>query len=143
MSHVMGWIGFSLLADGLSLAPEQRGWIALGVAGICIAYLLFRPKMRKKPDPLERPASFGSLSQQRVVERQMQNLLVELSEMARQISAQIDTRVTKLELLIKEADEKLAAMQAAQRQPLAASRPSGRDTTNSPPIFHRPPLAVD
>src|SRR5205085_10728222 len=43
----------------------------------------------------------------------MQQLLVELSEMARQISAQLDTRATKLELLIKEADEKLAALESA------------------------------
>jgi hypothetical protein len=33
--------------------------------------------------------------------------------MARQISAQLDTRTAKLELLIREADEKIAAMKSA------------------------------
>ena len=50
------------------------------------------------------------------VERDMSNLLVELSAMARQITAQIDTRSAKLELLIREADEKIAALRAATPQ---------------------------
>ena len=44
----------------------------------------------------------------------MESLLVELSEMARQISAQLDTRSQKLEILIREADEKIAALADAQ-----------------------------
>jgi hypothetical protein len=93
----------------IPLTPEQRGWAALAVAVVCLAYLLFRPRFRKK-DPLEPPA-FGSLSQQRSVERQMQNLLVELSEMTRQMNAQLDTRAAKLEVLLKQADERIAALQ--------------------------------
>ncbi|HEX3357589.1 MAG TPA: hypothetical protein VHS31_11520, partial [Tepidisphaeraceae bacterium] len=67
-----------------------------------------RPKLKKK-DPLEK-APFSSLAQQRTVERQMQNLLVDLSEMARQMNAQIDTRAAKLEQLIKEADQRIALL---------------------------------
>ena len=37
----------------------------------------------------------------------MQNLLVEMAEMARQISAQLDTRSVKLEQLIVQADERI------------------------------------
>ena len=71
----------------ISLNADQRGWVALLVGVGAIAFLLFRPKFRKK-DPLDKP-SFSSLSQQRSVERQMQNLLVELSEMTRQMNAQV------------------------------------------------------
>jgi DNA-binding NarL/FixJ family response regulator len=35
-----------------------------------------------------------------------------MAEMARQISAQLDTRTQKLEMLIKEADEKMAELRA-------------------------------
>jgi hypothetical protein len=94
------------------LTPSQRNWVVLLVALFAVSYLLFRPKLKKKKDPLEQPV-FSSLAQQRTVERQMQNLLVELSEMARQISAQLDTRAAKLEALIQEADEKLAALRNA------------------------------
>ena len=65
--------------------------------------------MRKKSDPLE-PSAFGSLSRQRGVERQMETLVVELSEMTRQISAQLDTRSAKLEQLIQDADQRIESL---------------------------------
>jgi hypothetical protein len=110
------------LAEGLP--PNARFWFMVAVAGITILYVVIRPILKKK-DPLAKAPKFASLSQQRSVERQMQNILVELSEMARQISAQLDTRAAKLELLIKEADEKLAALKTANAQPSypAASTP--------------------
>jgi hypothetical protein len=43
----------------------------------------------------------------------MTELLVELEQMARQMTAQLDTRSRKLELLIKEADQKIAVLQGA------------------------------
>ena len=43
----------------------------------------------------------------------MSNLLVELSDMARQITAEPHTRSAKLEMLIREADEKIAAMKSS------------------------------
>jgi hypothetical protein len=84
-------------------------WVALCVGAIAVSYLMLRS--RKKKDPLRKTPSM-SLSQQRSVERDMSNLLVELSDMARQISGQLDTRAAKLELLIKEADEKIAALRS-------------------------------
>jgi hypothetical protein len=94
----------------LNTPPSQTVWIMIGIAGATILYAVFRPAMKKK-DPLARTPSASSLSQQRNVERQMQNLLVELSEMARQLTAQLDTRSQKLEVLLQEADEKIAKLQ--------------------------------
>jgi hypothetical protein len=106
----------------LDIDPITK-WSAIIVAILTILYATLRPMFRKK-DPLEKPSGFGSLAQQRAVEREMQNVLVELSEMARQISAQIDTRAAKLEALIREADEKIAAMktQSANGSPPASSQ---------------------
>jgi hypothetical protein len=104
------WI---ISADAPAQLSPNEIWTLVALGGFGLVYLmLLRPMMRRK-DPLDKPANFASLSQQRSVERQMQNLLVELSEMARQISAQLDTRAAKLELLIKEADEKIAAMKSS------------------------------
>jgi len=105
----MDWILLESFTD-----PEKRQWIVLAIGMIAVTYLLFRGRGgagARRKDPLEKHA-FSSLSSQRAVERQMQNLLIELSEMARQISAQLDTRSAKLELLIKEADEKLAELKS-------------------------------
>jgi hypothetical protein len=107
-----------LLLQLPTIDPTTR-WLALGAAVITIAYAVFRPMMRKK-DPLARRETPGSLAGQRGVERDMSNLLVELSAMARQITAQIDTRSAKLELLIREADEKIAALRAATPQTAAS-----------------------
>jgi DNA-binding NarL/FixJ family response regulator len=104
----MLWL-FPLLQT--TLDPTAK-WMIAASAVIVILLTVFRPLFRKK-DPLETAPSHKSLAQQRSVERQMEILVVELEKMARQITAQLDTRAAKLELLIKEADEKLAALAAA------------------------------
>jgi hypothetical protein len=103
-----------LLGQDSPPLDSSQMWIFFALVMMALVYvLMLRPMMRRKKDPLERGSGFNSLSQQRSVERQMQNLLVELSEMSRQISAQLDTRSAKLELLIREADEKIAALRRA------------------------------
>src|SRR5690242_8747913 len=118
----------TLLAANAPPMNEQTVWIAVAVGGMIVLYLLLRP--RKKKDPLAGGPPTFSLARQRGVEEQMNNLLVELSEMARQVSAQLDTRAAKLELLIKEADERLAALRQA----------TGGETLE-PPIPPMPPVS--
>jgi len=119
----------AILLDGI-LDPDKRQWAVLAIGMIAVTYLMFRPRFRKK-DPLQKPA-FTSLSSQRVVERQMQNLLVELSEMARQISAQLDTRAGKLELLIKHADERIS--QLGSFEPQAQGSDHGGAISSASPV---------
>jgi hypothetical protein len=104
-----------LLLELPPLDPTSR-WLLMGGTVVLIFFAVLRPMMRKK-DPLARPRLPASLSDHRSVEREMSNLLVELSEMARQITGQLDTRAAKLELLIKEADEKIARLGASTGPP--------------------------
>jgi hypothetical protein len=105
----------SLSLAQLHPPTDASGWVAISVAILAVAYLWMRGKARQKRDPLERGGGARlSMAQHRQVERQMSDLLVELSEMARQISSQLDTRAAKLELLIKEADEKIATLQSGR-----------------------------
>jgi hypothetical protein len=99
-----------ILVDAPNQLTPTEWWTLILLGAFGLFYLMVLRPMSRRKDPLDRPPAFASLSQQRTVERQMQNLLVELSEMARQITAQLDTRAGKLEALIKEADEKIAAM---------------------------------
>ena len=99
-------------------------WALIVLALVTILYVtVIRPSAKKKKDPLAKSPSSSSLSYQRNVERQMQNLLVELSEMARQITAQLDTRTQKLLMLIQDADERITKLQQSNRpsQPLNRS----------------------
>jgi hypothetical protein len=97
----------------LESLPPDKQWVIYGVGGLALMYLFIRRMGRKnKKDPLaDAPVRFP-VSQQRAVEREMQSLLVELSEMARQTTAQLDTRAAKLELLLQEADQKIAELRA-------------------------------
>ncbi|HZN66770.1 MAG TPA: hypothetical protein VFB66_15875 [Tepidisphaeraceae bacterium] len=104
----------------ISSRDPATTWGAIAVGVLTIVYVVFIRPLRKKKDPLARPKgdAGANLARQRSVERDMSNLLVELSEMTRQLTAQLDTRAAKLEILLREADEKLAALRAeAGRSP--------------------------
>jgi hypothetical protein len=98
-------------------------WIAIAVGILTVVYVtLVRPLRQKKTkDPLEQPPVRTSLAQQRAVERDMSNLLVELSEMARQMTAQLDTRAAKLELLLKEADDRIETLRSMGGNPAGSA----------------------
>lgn len=107
------------------LDDAGKQWLAIGAALFLIVYFVIRPMGKRKRDPLDHMGTRSSpMATQRSVEREMSNLLVELSEMARQVTAQLDTRATKLELLMKEADEKIETLRKLQQSappPAAAS----------------------
>ena len=108
--------------------PQDRTtlWLLVAVGTLTIIYAVIRPMFRRK-DPLQKPPAYASLSRQRAVEREMQNVLVELAEMARQITAQLDSRATKLELLIKDADQRIAQLKESPA-PAAPSAGASADT---------------
>jgi hypothetical protein len=105
---------FSLYATSLPFTrDESTQWVVLAAGVLATLYVIMRTKSRgKKVDPLARqPAGMG-LAQQRQVERDIGNLMVEMLETARQMTAQLDTRAAKLELLIRQADQRLEAVKA-------------------------------
>ncbi len=116
---------------------DQTIWEIVAAGGMIGLYLLMRPR-GKKSDPLSSVPKFP-LARQRSVEQQMTNLLVELSDMARQITAQLDTRAAKLELLIREADEKLAALGSAIKK---SNNEHGNVGARDLPAAERPPIAT-
>ena len=129
---------FLLQSQGNDLAT----WIAVSIGALGLLYLLMR-KSKHRRDPLSNGPAF-SLSQQRGVERQMESLLVELSNMARQITAQLDTRAAKLELLIKEADDRLIILGRTLVNPpsQAPHRPFEHPAAPAPARFVAPPVVT-
>jgi cell division septation protein DedD len=104
---------------------DSTQWVVLAVGVLATLYLIMRGKGKRRRDPMERQ-SMPSLSQQRQVERDISSLMVEMLETARQMTAQLDTRAARLELLMNEADAKLAALKSASTMPVtpAASTPT-------------------
>jgi hypothetical protein len=114
----------------LSATQDPATYVAIMLGGFALLYLsVLRPMMRgkKNKDPLEQQPLRIGLAQQRAIERDMQNLLLEYEKMIRNMTAGVDTRAAKLEVLIKEADEKLAALRAA-----GAGGENGSTTPSSP-----------
>ncbi len=96
-----------------SARPDSFQWVLISAAVLMMLYVSVIRPMRKKKDPLQKQPALSSLAQQRTVEREMSSLLVELHQMARDMNAQLDTRSAKLEVLLREADEKIAALKSA------------------------------
>lgn len=119
------------LADFSHLDPFQK-WTLICAVILTVLYAVMRP-LKKKKDPLAKPGAL-TLAGQREVEKQMTELLVELEQMARQMTAQLETRAVKLETLIREADEKIAVFRS-----LGGSSAS----SGSSAIIEKPPLSLD
>src|SRR3954468_1170455 len=112
---------FLLAANSFSFSrDESTQWVVLAAGVIATIYVVMRTKSRgKRVDPLARPPAAMGLAQQRQVERDMGNLMVEMLETARQMTAQLDTRAAKLDLLIRQADQRLEALKSAGHAPVA------------------------
>ena len=112
------------LAEGVfsfaSTDPTQ--WVVLVLGVLATMYLILRARSRKKPDPLKSTGVQLSLAQQRQVERDLQRLMVELLDTARQITGQVELRSRKLEVLIADADQRIERLRIAE-SPAAAQSP--------------------
>jgi hypothetical protein len=134
----------NILAD---INDKNAYYILIGAGAFLIFYVVIRPMLKRKKDPFERPPATGRLSQQRSVERQMESLLVELSEMSRQMSSQLDTRAAKLEFLIKDADERIGRLQQLQQSapvsPTFETVPAVPTSPTTPTHTPEPPHELD
>lgn len=98
-------------------------YVILGAACLCIVYVMTRMSKRQtKREPDNAFFTRNSLAQERRAQQDMENVLVELSKMSRELSAQLDTRAAKLDALIADADERTARLEALLRQ--APARPT-------------------
>ena len=108
-----------LLVVTSGLEPFQK-WAVVCAAVLTILYAVMRP-MRRRKDPLTRRSPV-SLAGQREVEKQMTDLIVELEKMARQMTAQLDTRAARLEALLYEADQRIATLRTLEEAAAGADK---------------------
>ncbi len=106
----------------------------LGVAAI----LLLRRPRKSSGIPTSVAAAramTGNLNTQERIRRDIETLMVELQELSRKISADIDVRFAKLELVIRDADRRIAALNRLVRES-GQSSPSP-ENSNEPDIRHQ------
>src|SRR5689334_16348485 len=114
-----------------SVPTDWSPWLIAGVgaAALVLLIIVMRPAARRaeaqdesltsdddagesRNDGKKASGAQPQQQQARGVEREMSQLMTEISEMARQVGAQLDARSSKLERLMREADERIAKMQA-------------------------------
>lgn len=121
-----------ILAESAPI-DNRNMWLALAVTGVAVLWMTFR-SMRTKRDPLANKPFRMNLAQQKSLERDMQNLLVELSSMTRQLNAQLETRAAKIELLIADADKRITELKRLEKVDGSKSDQSSIDPPNSKAI---------
>jgi hypothetical protein len=115
--RMLAFLSFPAVSDSMQ-------WVVFALGAVTIIYVaVIRPSLRRRKDPFEKTPPL-SLSTQRAVEHDMSNLLVEMSEMARQITSQLDTRAAKLEALIAEAERKIAELKRLSGSESATPTPA-------------------
>jgi hypothetical protein len=110
-----------LLAQAAPVKDSGTGWMIAGVGAVLLMYMYLRGRAKKKRDPLAEPSRMNT-AQHKHLDRQMHSLVVELSEMAREMSAQIDTRSQKLMALMGDADRKIEELQRLKSELEAGER---------------------
>lgn len=112
--------GFRLMAEGGLI---REGLPALGVAIIAVYFLMssLRKKMKRNAQRPQRETPFRdppkpdensrtTLDRQQRLQSDLEALMLELEQLSRTISAQIDTRFAKLEASIRDADRRIAVL---------------------------------
>jgi len=114
---VSAWIAPYL---GMQISP--RDMVPLVV--VLLALFLLMSSLRRRQQRRGRQEAHSSpqrpgpapASQEQQLRRDLEALLVELQELSRKISAQIDTRFAKLEAVIRDADRRIAVLERLNRQ---------------------------
>ncbi|MFH1549041.1 MAG: hypothetical protein ABIH04_00625 [Planctomycetota bacterium] len=113
-----------LATDGITL---------LVVVVLALAIVIIVPRMlRRKRATSERP--FGRISTDSSAKNTMEDLIVQLHDVGRELKAQLDTKMKTLDILIQEADRKIQSLRVVlDKETAEAAPPHVAAVTQSPP----------
>lgn len=129
-----------MLSSGLQqLIQWLQGSQAMPIVVATVAMLLLMASMRRRdranrrppPTPAPPPKRPEPASGQSV-RRDLDDLMVELQDLSRRISAEIDTRFVKLEAAMRDADRRIAVLNRLSRELGTAQIEAARGTPGTP-----------
>ena len=87
----------------------QVALMALAIAGLTIYMLATRNRIRRSASESTQSARarLDELTQRSRLSRDLEEVMVELDELSRQVNGRLDTRFAKLEAVIRDADERI------------------------------------
>ncbi len=122
----------------LAMDTPQTAVLLAGIVILIVVMLRYnRKRLSQGPRPLrdDEDTRTSTRSAQQVRE-QLDDVMVQLEELARQTNAQIDNRATRLEILLAEADEKIGTLRTLverlEASPAPRDEPPGPDDAPNP-----------
>jgi len=106
------------IADGSTgISAGQTVLLVLGLVGLTIVMRsTYRRVGRSRAQPRTSARErYAGLQQQHEVKSDVENVMLELDQLARQIHGRIDTRFAKLEAIIRDADERIERLSRLTR----------------------------
>jgi hypothetical protein len=119
------------------------------IGGVVLATLLILVNMRKRRGrgaSLSPREKIEQAKQTHAMRGDLRQMMVELEDLTRRFSAQLDAKSIKLEKLMEEADQKIARLQQLQADPPPASTSTSaapKPAPAKPPVDIDPPAPVD
>ncbi len=132
-------------AGGIS--STQIAMLGLAVAGLTIVMLSTRRRVResKRLSPPPARQRYARLEAQSRAGRDLDHVMLELDQLARQVHGRIDTQLAKLEAVMREADQRIEKLSRLARMANGESAAAGARFQSRPPTAGEgmPPTASD
>ncbi|MEM6554193.1 MAG: hypothetical protein AAF750_18910, partial [Planctomycetota bacterium] len=128
----------------LALGESKDFVLLAGLLLIIFAgFTLLRKRHAKGPNNTARE-NLNRLKEEHGVRGDLESLMVDIEQLAKRLSSQLDAKVTEVEKVLAEADQRIAQLQPNAQKPTVTDRGSpppstAPQTTNPTP----PPLPVD
>ncbi len=121
----------------LSNFLSNESYVPLAFALIAVVYLMSSLRKRQQRDRNPKPPTPAAASGpgRQDLRRDVDELMVELQELSRRITAEIDTRFARLETAIRDADRRIAVLSRLSRGE-SDRRPNGGEDPRSEDARH-------
>lgn len=115
LSRVVAHLELAQFGGG-GISSSQLVMLALAIGGLSVVMVSTRRRIRESR-ALSRPRARDqySSSRQQVAKRDLEAVMLELDQLSRQIHGRIDTKLARLEILLRDADERIEALSALQQ----------------------------
>lgn len=125
----------------LAMFQNVGGTDLLLVGGVVLILMavMFSLKKRRGAKPLQTPAErIDEIKQQRGLRGDLEQLMVEIEQLARRMGSQLDAKTIELERLIDQADARIATLRELEQE---TARHSGPPASSSAPSASSAPPA--
>lgn len=135
----------ALIAEASAVSTTQIVILALAAAGLTAVMLSTRRRIRssQRLDNVPARQRYARLTEQSEARDDVQEVMLELDKLSRHIHGQIDTRLARLEALIRDADQRIAKLSQMRDAPQATGGVDVRLDREEPAVSEKNREGID